>query len=74
MKRYQVIPLVLAIYAIIMAVLGRENFINPATRLTSILILVGEALILIGLYYFMRKRDILRDERRKRESQTDSDK
>ena len=37
MKRYQVIPLVLAIYAIIMAVLGRENFINPATRLTSIL-------------------------------------
>ena len=37
MKRYQVIPLVLAIYAIIMAVLSRENFINPATRLTSIL-------------------------------------
>lgn len=74
MKRYQVIPLVLAIYAIIMAVLGRENFINPATRLTSILILVGEALILIGLYYFMHKRDRQRDERRKRESQTDSDK
>ena len=72
MKRYQVIPLVLAIYAIIMAVLGRENFINPATRLTSILILVGEALN--GLYYFMHKRDRLRDERRKRESQTDSDK
>lgn len=60
MKRYQVIPLVIGVYALVMAYIGREAFYNPATRPTYLLTIAGEALVLVGLYFFLRKRDRMR--------------
>lgn len=57
MKRYQVIPLVIGIYALVMAFIGREAVFNPATRPTYLLTIAGELLVLIALYYFLRRRD-----------------
>lgn len=60
MKRYQIIPLVIGIYALVMAYIGRETFYDPATRLTYLLKIGGEALVLVALYFFLKRRDGLR--------------
>ncbi len=60
MKRYQIIPLVIGIYALVMAYIGREMFYNSATRLTYLLTIGGEALVLVALYFFLKRRDRLR--------------
>ena len=60
MKRYQIIPLVIGISALVMASLGRDTFSNPATRLTYLLKIGGEALVLVALYFFLKRRDGMR--------------
>ena len=58
-----VIPVCLFIYMCIMAYVGKDRFYNPDTRLTYILSLVFELLIVIVLFFVMRRRDRLRKER-----------
>lgn len=50
----------IGIYALVMAYIGRETFYNPATRLTYLLKIGGEALVLVALYFFLKRRDGLR--------------
>ncbi len=43
-----------------MAYMGRERFFNPGTRTIYILTVAGEAIVLIALYFFLRRRDRFR--------------
>lgn len=43
-----------------MAFMGRDRFFNPDTRLTYVLSVAGEVLVLTALYFFLRRRDRLR--------------
>lgn len=63
-KPYIVLPIVLLIYAVIMAYIGRENYFDPEQR-TSYLASIGvEVVILVGLFFFLRKRYQLRQRRK----------
>lgn len=74
MKRHAILPIVIGIYAAVMAYMGRAQFFNPSTRNTYLLTVIIEALVIIGLYFFLRRRDRLRRERRDRESSAGSNK
>ena len=75
LKKYLILPFLLLCYALIMAWIGRANLFNPDTRLTYILSLVFEAIVLVGLTIFLKKRSELRrrrlDEEKKLSSGSD---
>lgn len=64
LQRHVIIPLLLAIYLLVMAILGidglRSGATSPMQYAATIVITVG---ILILLYFFLKKRDRLRRER-----------
>lgn len=57
LPRYRMVTTLLTVYALVMAYMGRERFLNPSTRLTYILTIAGEAAVLVALYFFLRRRD-----------------
>ncbi len=63
-KSYIVLPVVLLIYAVIMAYIGRANYYDPEYRTTYLLSIGIEVLILTGLFFFLRKRYKLRQRRK----------
>lgn len=60
-----VIPIVLFIYACIMAWIGRANLYNPSTRTTYLISIAIEIIVLIGIYFFLKRRNELRNKRNK---------
>lgn len=66
MKRYQIIPSVLALYAMVMAYMGRERFFNPSTRTIYLITILAEILVLIALFFFLRRKARLRDSKLKK--------
>lgn len=63
-KPYIVLPVVLLIYAVIMAYMGRENYFDPEQRTTYLASIGAEVVILVGLFFFLRKRYRLRQRRK----------
>lgn len=62
-KSHIVIPIGLFIYACIMAWMGRANLNNPTQRTTYLISIGVELIILVGLYFFLKKRNELRARR-----------
>ena len=62
-KLYIILPSVLAIYAIVMAWIGRSQLFDPSTRITYRVSVAVEVLVLVLLYFFLKKRGRLRRER-----------
>lgn len=65
--RHVILPVVILIYAVVMAWTNREGFISPASRPTYIMISVIEILAIIALFFFLRKKAELK--RRREESE-----
>lgn len=63
-KPYIVLPAVLAVYAVVMAYMGRANYFDPEQRASYLISLAVEAVILVGLFFFLRKRHALRQRRK----------
>lgn len=57
------LPIILTVYMGIMAYIGRESLRNPSSRITYIVSLVVEAIIIIVLYFILKRREKLRQER-----------
>lgn len=62
-KSHIVIPAALFCYAVIMAWIGRANLYNPAQRTTYLISIGAELVILAALYFFLKKRNEIRDKR-----------
>ena len=67
LPRHIILPMIILIYATVMAWTNREGFISPASRPTYILISVIELLAIIALFFFLRKKEELK--RRREESE-----
>lgn len=63
-KPYIVLPVVLLIYAVVMAYIGRENYFDPQQRTTYLVSIGVEVVILVGLFFFLRRRYELRQRRK----------
>jgi hypothetical protein len=62
-KSHYVLPPVLLIYAGIMAYIGRDNFFHPETRTTYLVSIAAEIIVIIALFFFLKRRNKLRSER-----------
>lgn len=63
-KSHIVITSVLFAYACIMAWIGRANLYNPAQRTTYLISIGVEIVVLVGVFFFLKKRNELRDKRK----------
>lgn len=65
-KRHILVPVLLLVYLAVMACLGigglRSGQTSPAQYAATIVITLA---VIVALYFFLRKRDRLRDERRR---------
>lgn len=62
-KKHIWLPVVLLLYIGIMAYVGRDNYLNPATRLTYIVSIIAEIGIIVILYFVLRRKESLRRRR-----------
>lgn len=62
--RHILIPAILLVYLAIMAILGLDGLRTGATTLTQYILTIAVTLgIIVLLYFFIKKRDRLREER-----------
>lgn len=69
-KPYTILIIVLSVYAVVMAYIGRDNYYDSAQRTTYLMSVGAEVVILIGLFFFLRKRYRLRQRRKDDTSST----
>lgn len=63
LPRYIILPVLIFIYATVMAWTNREGFLSPASRPTYIIISVVELMAIIALFFFLRKKEELKRKR-----------
>lgn len=66
-KRWNLIAILLTVWALICAWLGRDDFFNPDRRLRFIIIFALEIACIIGVRTFIKRKHQMQEQREERE-------
>lgn len=61
--RYILMPVIIFIYAAVIAWINRDGFISPTSRPTYIMISVAEMIAIVALFFLLRKKEKLKRQR-----------